>query len=324
MNPFFISYHFSKGSTLLPILLICLMWIAGCSLLKDKDEPCICPPSIAGASQALSCDCEPDLQLAFDSEAAWSPDGSTIAYMGTGNDSLSSFGIHLVDSDGTNKRLFHAGVAGAPAWSSDGHWIAFHEGAHIYKKHVTSDSLVQLTLEGRNFYPAWSPDGQFIAYDRSMADDTGPAGIWLMNQDGKNRRAVIGGAFPFWHPNGEKFIAVIGTSSTSIWKRFIQHNPFSGQPLMTLDAVVNNENLYPKYSPDGTRIVFQSQPSGKRVDVWVMNADGSGRRQLTEEGAINPAWSPDGQWIVYTETQKTGRLWLMRPDGSGKHQRTFE
>ncbi len=196
---------FSVDVALAPLLLVCMLLISGCSLLKDKDEPCICPPSIAGTTQSLSCDCGPFVHLAFDSEAAWSPDGNTIAYAGTGSNSFGLFGIHLVDSDGTNKRLFHAGVAGAPSWSPDGQWIAFHEGAHIYKKHVTGDSLVQLTLQGRNFYPAWSPDGQFIAYDRSIADDTGPAGIWFMNQDGMNRRAVIGGAFPFWHPNGEKF-----------------------------------------------------------------------------------------------------------------------
>ena len=56
----------------------------------------------------------------------------------------------------------------------------------------------------------------------------------------------------------------------------------------------------PMYSPDGKRIVFESQRSGSG-EIWVANADGSGLLQVTSGGLHSgtPRWSPDGQWIVY-------------------------
>lgn len=63
-------------------------------------------------------------------------------------------------------------------------------------------TLSQLTTEGRNFFPVWSPNGEWIAYDRSLPDTNSPAGIWVMKSDGMMKRALFGGAFPAWHPNG--------------------------------------------------------------------------------------------------------------------------
>ena len=53
--------------------------------------------------------------------------------------------------------------------------------------------------------------------------------------------------------------------------------------------------------------------------LFVSNADGSSEQKLTE-GYLdyNPAWSPDGQWIVFTsERNGSADLYRMRPDGSG-------
>jgi TolB protein len=52
--------------------------------------------------------------------------------------------------------------------------------------------------------------------------------------------------------------------------------------------------------------------------IYVMNADGSGQRRLSFDGAYNtaPAWSPDGRWIAY-ETRVGGQfdIWLIDPEG---------
>lgn len=74
------------------------------------------------------------------------------------------------------------------------------------------------------------------------------------------------------------------------------------------------------WSPDGTQIVFnaavgQDDPH----DIYVINADGSNLRQLTDSDAYEQGsqWSPDGEWIVFTRISSgIYSLWRMRPDGS--------
>lgn len=59
-------------------------------------------------------------------------------------------------------------------------------------------------------------------------------------------------------------------------------------------------NQRPHYSPDGSKISYIHYTTGVGWDVWLMNADGTGKRQVTHEGAVTEAqWSPDGQWLVF-------------------------
>src|ERR1700694_659575 len=70
--------------------------------------------------------------------------------------------------------------------------------------------------------------------------------------------------------------------------------------------------------------ILMTRLGPRRASLFVANADGSGERVLTE-GALdyNPAWSPDGQWIVFTsERNGSADLYRMRPDGSGVERLT--
>ncbi|WP_133366110.1 amidohydrolase family protein [Qipengyuania sediminis] len=82
---------------------------------------------------------------------------------------------------------------------------------------------------------------------------------------------------------------------------------------------------HPRFSPDGRRIAFTSDRGGGD-NIWVMNADGSDKRQVTKEDfrLLNqPSWSPDGEYIVakkHFTTQRslgTGEIWIYHVSGGG-------
>ena len=87
--------------------------------------------------------------------------------------------------------------------------------------------------------------------------------------------------------------------------------------------------MYPQWSPDGSRIVYFESMTGDQdpQNVWVMNADGSGKVQLTgkspENESVWPSWSQDGKRIVFSQlvfyTGGVGRtaIYVMNADGSG-------
>jgi dipeptidyl aminopeptidase/acylaminoacyl peptidase len=88
------------------------------------------------------------------------------------------------------------------------------------------------------------------------------------------------------------------------------------------------QDTYPKWSPDGTKILFMSSTAlpGLQPGLWVMNADGS-NRQLIKTGTFNcsgsticawyPDWSPDGTKIAYVcNTGALGTICVTNADGT--------
>jgi Tol biopolymer transport system component len=77
----------------------------------------------------------------------------------------------------------------------------------------------------------------------------------------------------------------------------------------------------PDWSPDGTKIAFESiRPGGIAYEIWVMNADGSDPRMLTSNDAndLNPSWSPDGTKIAFRSDRDPAGIYVMNADGSGE------
>jgi Tol biopolymer transport system component len=86
-----------------------------------------------------------------------------------------------------------------------------------------------------------------------------------------------------------------------------------------LHKLTNIESSYPFWSPDGRKIVFQSNRIDENREIYVMNADGTGLRRLTFAPGDDqtPVWSPAGAWIVF-QSHRDGNpeIYRMRPDGS--------
>jgi TolB protein len=71
----------------------------------------------------------------------------------------------------------------------------------------------------------------------------------------------------------------------------------SNQHQLTVDKTVH---IHPAVSPDGRTIVCARGSADGLPNIWKMDAEGTGARQLTtSQGAVYPRFSPDGKWIVY-------------------------
>ncbi len=259
----------------------------------------------------------PFMYRCSDFEAAWSPDGKTIAFISGGNpDKEIPAGLYFVDSDGKNRRIFIEGAkVYSPDWSPDGEWIVFSNYAQIYKMKTNGDSLTQLTSaeDGECHYPKWSPDGKRILYAIGIGEKSG---TWMMNFDGTDKRKTIMGYYPDWRA-GSSQIVYVG-SGAEIW--VADTNGTNAKRLTSLNSITQ----YPQWSPDGSKIVFSSMKASP-PQIYVMNADGTNLKQLTNTGCDYPAWSPDGNHIVYTDVRQLyGRLFIMNADGTSKEQLTFD
>jgi len=101
-----------------------------------------------------------------------------------------------------------------------------------------------------------------------------------------------------------------------------------GSDLRRLTAGATAVDMHPRWSADGSRIVWTRAASfDSPGNIWVMDADGSNKAQLTSGpgNEADAAWSPNGEQIVYWRStqSKAADLWIMDADGSNKHQLTF-
>ena len=205
-----------------------------------------------------------------DLDAAWSPDGTRIAFARMADNTSFPLAIHLINADGTN--LVRISPAG-----------------------VLDDT------------PDWSPDGQRIAFTNQDIQNPTPPGtqVWVMNADGTNRVRLTtlpqGAGWPAWSPSGTIAFAT-GTGQEGD----IYVMDADGSDILRLTSDVGRETN-PKWSPDGRRIVYSAGAYPGNSALFIIDADGSNRRQLTsppQEGwsysDFSPAWSPDGKWVVFT------------------------
>ncbi|MCQ3932842.1 MAG: hypothetical protein DPW16_20525 [Chloroflexi bacterium] len=104
-------------------------------------------------------------------------------------------------------------------------------------------------------------------------------------------------------------VFILGTSNQTFHLNQVYSQESSPYPMI---------NESPSWSPDGTLIAYNSS-RGSNSDIWIMNADGSNPRNLTNspDNDYWPNWSPDGQYIAfYSEQGEKTNIWIMNADGS--------
>jgi TolB protein len=229
---------------------------------------------------------------------SWSPDGTQIAFA-SGRD------IWVVDADGGDllNLTRDAGLDAYPAWSPDGAWIAFqgvrqgNEGIFVVRPDGTG--LKRLTHSPRaDRFPRWSPDGTKIVFERFPDEDREMRlgrDVWLMNADGSDQRKLVEFAIdPVWSHDG-RTIACVHQRGT-VEARVYTVSPEGGNAVPRTADGAGSQDSDPSWSPDGRQIAYcaESWPDGW-YDIFVVNADGTDRRQLTHMPTMerNPIWQPE-------------------------------
>ncbi|NLG50928.1 MAG: tetratricopeptide repeat protein, partial [Chloroflexi bacterium] len=144
-------------------------------------------------------------------------------------------------------------------------------------------------------------------------------GLWVMDSAFKNRtylgdsralRKQFDELVARQHvsPDGRYvlFVRNIGGSAQIMMER--PDDPESGE-VLPLQLTRLRVCYHPVWSPDGSRIAFVSEQD-RTDDIWIMNADGSEQRNLTEnewEWEKHPTWSPDGSKIVFWSNREGRR-----------------
>ncbi|OIR10579.1 MAG: hypothetical protein BEU05_01430 [Marine Group III euryarchaeote CG-Bathy2] len=224
-----------------------------------------------------------------------------------------------------------------PEWSPSGDRLVFKSNRgleeHIYHLYTISPTggEPQPIESDRSYhgYPGWSPDGErmvFNSYAPEEGETTSEMDIYVVNLSSSESVQVTSDpAFDDsgrWSPAGDEitFHSSRG-GSLDVWKVAVapdgtpQGDP---QRLTTGDA---SEHC-PRWSFDGEWIVYEAD-DGETNDIWVMRADGSEKRQVTDDPHYDryPGWSPDGEWLIYDSDRDGNRDLYLVPVAGGTPRR---
>jgi Tol biopolymer transport system component len=219
-----------------------------------------------------------------------------------------------------------------PRFSPDGREIVFtrlaagQPNGEIFVMAPNGTGRTQLTNtpEG-NSDPTWSPDGTHIAFVSER--DAQVPNIFIMRADGTEVRQIThdstGKGELAWSPKGDR-IAFVRTPAGG-GDRDIYSINTDGSRLADLSNDPTSFDLEPAWSPDGTRIAYSGAlHKGESVgmDLWIMNADGSGQHELFHENnkysdGAYPAWSPDGTTIAFSANNGSGYYHVWSVPASG-------
>jgi Tol biopolymer transport system component/DNA-binding winged helix-turn-helix (wHTH) protein len=266
---------------------------------------------------------------------SWSPDGRLLAFSDRGSDNESASSIFLLALDSQEVRRLTSPLVSRgdfnPEFSPDGRLLAFNRVAQgiqsIYTLPTAEQGKEHLVCANCGYWGlAWTPDGHDIVFGNAS---------WLANA-GWLWKVAAGGGEPErleFAPDGvepsirrNRLAYVHQVANISIWTRKVNSlasaKPSSSQRFISSTRMESG----PQFSPDGTRVAFESTRSGA-YEVWMCQSDGTRLTQLTNFNSVTgtPRWSPDGQKIVFdSRVDGNANLFVIDSEGGTPRRLTSE
>lgn len=188
---------------------------------------------------------------------------------------------------------------------------------------------------GLNGSPSWSPDGRWLAFSSDRGDRPAGVGIYLIHPDGTGLHRVTSLAAssdwqdsPRFSPDGSKLVFTEFLDGKLVRTKHLPWGHTAGTRSALFVVAVDGTDLHrvtgwgtntgdADWSPDGRKLVFETQPGhiGNISSVMTVNADGGHLTALTKdagftglgvgvqyrvEASFDPVWSPDGTKIMFS------------------------
>jgi TolB protein len=232
-------------------------------------------------------------------------------------------------SDATN--ITHDGTIKKnvdPNWSTNGTMVAYtsyygNGGADIFVVNANGKGAVNITGPSvrpgiLNIHPTWAPDGSIVFasnrdgnFDLYRVGGSATGGVVQMTRTA----TPVQNYDPDYSPNGGMlaFSSVSLSVATSTTASLFVMKAIPGAPAMKVTkAAAGLGDRGAAWSPNGKQIAFYSDRANSS-DLYLVNLDGTGLRQLTTNKAADsaPSWSPDGSTLVFL-SNRSGHteLWM--------------
>jgi Tol biopolymer transport system component/DNA-binding winged helix-turn-helix (wHTH) protein len=240
----------------------------------------------------------------------WSPDGRFIAFTAK-EPEKETYSLFLLSVESLETRKLTEtpaeGQDWGPAFSPDGKELAFirmnNDLGDIFIMPANGGEPRRLTFDHASMptAPTWTRDGRSIVF--SSTRNSMPT-LWRVAASGGSPVQVpqvgVVTSRPSISPKGYRLAYDQKMFSTSIWSLHLGKIDEKGSNWQV--AASKGSNRAPEFSPDGSKIAFESDRTGS-MEVWTCKKDGSDLLRLTNfDGSRSPGpprWSPDGQKIAF-------------------------
>ena len=268
--------------------------------------------------------------------------------------------VHLTNI----RQITNGGENAEAYWSADGQWITFQSTRdgrtcdQQFTMRADGSQLTKVSVGGKTTCGWFLPGAKSLFFASTHAADSAcptkpdpskgyvwgidPFDIYTVDRDGKNlKRLTNYGVYTaegVLSPDGKRIVFTsLKDGDLDIYTMNVD-----GSDVKRLTTTPGYDGG-PWWSPDGTKIVYRAwHPTNadslksyrdllaqrmirpNRMELFVMNADGSDQKQITNLGGANfgPSWTPDGKGIIFSSNHQNPRsrnfdLFVVKMDGTG-------